>query len=67
MPRRFELTGRCVALGPLHPSPPPFELPRNGRFEWLAEPPSPAERGAAKLEEGELPVKPARAKGAPVR
>jgi hypothetical protein len=61
-PRRLVLTGSCVALGALHRSPPPFELPRNGRFARPAAPPSPAHPGAVKLEEGEFLVKPASAK-----
>ena len=61
-PRRFDLTGSCVALGALHPSPSPVELPRNDEFTGLVVPPSPKDRGAAKLEEGELLVKPASAK-----
>jgi len=66
-PRRFELTGSCVALRASHRPPSPFELPCNGGFACPAEPPSPAHLGAAKLEEGEFLVKPARAKGPPAR
>jgi hypothetical protein len=51
-----------MALRASHRSPPPFGLPRNGEFGRPAELPSPAHWGAAKLEEGNLLVKPASAK-----
>jgi hypothetical protein len=56
-----------MALRASQRSPPPFEVPRNGEFGRPAEPASPVHWGTAKLEEGELLVKPASAKGLPTR